>query len=40
MAAVMILVTLEITYLLAGDTQEFSGFQATAAALTYSLRPT
>ena len=26
MAAVMILVTLEITYLLAGDTQEFLGF--------------
>jgi hypothetical protein len=32
-AAVMILVALEITYLLAGDTQEFLGFQATAAAV-------
>jgi hypothetical protein len=29
----MILVALEITYLLAGDTQEFLGFQATAAAV-------
>jgi hypothetical protein len=34
MAAVMILVALEITDLLAGDTQQFPGFQATAAALT------
>ena len=40
MAAVMILVALEIMYLLAGDTQEFSSFQATAAALTYYTKPT
>jgi hypothetical protein len=29
----MTLVALEITYLLAGDTQEFPGFQATVAAV-------
>ena len=40
MAAVMILIALEIMYLLAGDTQEFLGFQATAAALTYYTKPT
>ena len=40
MAAVMILVALEITYLLAGDTQLFPGFQARAAALTYYTKPT
>ena len=37
---VMILVALEITYLLAGDTLEFMGFQATAAALTCYTKPT